>query len=130
MTLIPAKIHRPVAVFFVLLLAACGTTKTPPMGMEEANLHLQAARDAGASTYAPLEVRSAEERLSAARAAAGKGDYDVAIQFAQESRVNSDLAQAKSRLGKAREKVEARTRENAQLREDLGGNADAGAPGS
>jgi len=128
MTLMPAKIYRPVAVLCVLL-AACGPTKPPPMGLEDASLRLQAARDAGASTYAPLEVRSAEDRLSAARAAAGKGDYDAAIQFAQESRANSDLAQAKSRLGKAREKVEARTRENAQLREDLGGNADAGAPG-
>ena len=46
------------------------------MGIEDATRQLQAARDAGGSTYAPLEVRNAEERLSMARAAAGKKDYE------------------------------------------------------
>ena len=46
--------------------------------------------------------------------------------MAEESQANSDLALAKARLGKARERVEARTRENAQLRQDLG-DANAGA---
>ena len=128
MTFMRPKIHRRVAVL-CLLLAACGPTKPPPMGIEDAARQLQAARDAGGSTYAPLEIRSAEERLSMARAAAGKRDYDDGLQFAQESQANSELALAKSRLGKAREKVEARTRENAQLRQDLSTNPDAG-PGA
>lgn len=129
MTLMRPKIHRRVAVFCCLLVAACGQTKPPPMGLEDAARHLQAARDAGASTYAPLEVRSAEERLSLARAAADKRDYEDALHFAQESQANSELALAKSRLGKTREKVEARTRENAQLRQDLSTSPDAG-PGA
>lgn len=128
MTLMPGKIHRRVAVL-CLLLTACGPTKPPPMGIEDATRQLQAARDAGGSTYAPLEVRSAEERLSMAKAAAGKRDYEDALHFAQESQVNSELALAKSRLGKTREKVEARTRENAQLRQDLSTNPDGG-PGA
>jgi len=118
MTGMRSKIHRPV-VLLCLLLAACGPTKPPNTGLEEAARHLQAAREAGASTYAPLELRSAEQRLSAGRAAAAKEDYDDAIQLAEESRANGDLALAKSRLGKAREKVEARTRENAMLSQDL-----------
>ena len=118
MTLTRAKIHRPV-VLFCLLLAGCGPTKPPNTGLDEAARHLQAARDAGASTYAPLELRSAEERLSAGRAAADKHDYDTAAQLADEAEANSDLAAAKSRLGRAREKSEARERENAQLREEL-----------
>lgn len=96
------------------------------MGLEDAARLLQAARDAGASTYAPLEARSAEERLVLARAAADKRDYEDALGYAQESQANSELALAKSRLGKAREKVETRTRENAQLRQDLSTGADSG----
>lgn len=119
-----SKIYRPVAVL-CLILAGCGPTRPPNTGLEEAARHLQAARDVGASTYAPLELRSAEERLSFARAAADKHDYDAAALLAGESQANSDLAMAKSRLGKAREKVEARTRENAQLRQDLSPGADA-----
>ena len=40
MTLLPAKIHRPVAVF-CLLLAACGPTKPPPMGIEDATADVE-----------------------------------------------------------------------------------------
>lgn len=120
MTLKPAKIHRPVVLFCLLLVAGCGPTKPPNTGLEEAARHLQAARDAGAGTYAPLELRGAEERLSSGRAAAEKHDYEDATLLAEESAANSDLAIAKSRLGRAREKAEARVRENAQLREELG----------
>ena len=129
MTSMPAKIHRPVVVL-CLVLAGCGPTKPPNTGLDQAARELQAARDAGASTYAPLELRSAEERLSAGRAAADKHDYDVAADLADESAANSDLALAKSRLGKAREKAEARARENARLRQELGiGDDAAGAQG-
>jgi len=107
-------------------VSACGPTKPPNTGLEEAARHLQAARDAGASTYAPLELRGAEERASLGRAAADKRDWETAAQLAEEAQANADLAIAKARLGKAREKVEARTRENAQLRGDLGLGGEAG----
>jgi len=125
MTLMSSKIHRPI-VLFCLLVSACGPTKPPNTGLEEAARHLQAARDAGASTYAPLELRGAEERASLGRAAADKRDWETAAQLAEEAQANADLAIAKARLGKAREKVEARTRENAQLRGDLGLGGEAG----
>jgi hypothetical protein len=128
MTPLRSKIHRPV-VLLCLILAGCGPTKPPNTGLDDAAQHLRAARDAGASTYAPLELRSAEERLSAGRAAADKHNYDEATRLAEESQVNSDLALVKARLGKVREKVEARTRENARLRQELGiADADGGAP--
>jgi len=112
------KIHRAF-VTFALLLAACAPTKPPPLGLDDAARVIDAARNAGAATYAPLELRNAEEHLSQARARADKSDYAAAQQLAEESRVDSELAAIKSRLGKAREKAEARTRENAQLRQDL-----------
>ena len=56
-----------------------------------------------------------------------KRDYDAALHLAQESQIDSELAAAKARLGKAREKVDARTHENAQLRQDLANAAAQGA---
>jgi Domain of unknown function (DUF4398) len=103
----------------LILLAGCSPTKPPTVGLDEAAHGLEAARNAGAATYAPLELRNAEERLSQARARMDKRDYAEAQELVQESRVDSELAAVKSRLGKAREKVDARTRENAQLRQDL-----------
>ena len=119
MTPTRSKIHRPV-VLFCLLLAGCGPSKPPDTGLQDAERQLRAARDAGASTYAPLELRSAEERLSSSRAAADKRDYADAARFAEESQANSELAVVKTRLGKTRERVEARVRDNERLRQELG----------
>jgi hypothetical protein len=116
------KIHRAI-VIFPLLVIGCGQTKPPPMGLDDAAHLLDAARAAGAATYAPLELRNGEEHLSQARARADKRDYEAAQFLAGESRADSELAAVKSRLGKAREKVETRTRENAQLRQDLASGA-------
>ena len=87
------------------------------MGLEDAAQALDGARNAGASTYAPMELRSAEDHLSQARARAAKRDYDEATSLAQEAQADSELAAVKARLGKAREKVDARMHENASLRE-------------
>ncbi|MDR3389324.1 MAG: DUF4398 domain-containing protein [Rudaea sp.] len=103
----------------LIVAAGCTPTRPPTVGLEEAARGLDAARNAGAATYAPLELRNAEERLSQARARMDKRDYDEAQALVQESLVDGELATVKSRLGKAREKVDARTRENAQLRQDL-----------
>ena len=94
------------------------------MGLEDAAQALATARETGAPTYAPLELRSAEDHLSQARAFAEKRHYDDAARLAQESRADSELAQVKARLGKLREQVDAATRENERLQQDAGmGNA-------
>ena len=104
---------------FLISAAGCSQTKPPLAEMQDASRRVESARDAGASTYAPAELRSAQERLGQARAAMKQEDYDTAAQLADEAQVAGDLAQVKTRLGKARERVDARTRENAQLRSDL-----------
>ena len=110
------KIHRGVGIF-LLALTGCGPTKPPNVGLDDAMRALDAARDAGAPTYAPMELRNAEDRLSQARARYAKRDYEEAASLVQEGQVDSELAAVKARLGKAREKVDARIHENASLRE-------------
>jgi Domain of unknown function (DUF4398) len=122
MTLMPIKIYLPVTLLPIALaisLAGCEPTRPPLTQLDQAGRLLQTARTSGAPTYAPLELRYADERLMQARAKADKHDYDEALQLADESSANSDLAITKSRLGKMREKVDARTRENAQLQQEL-----------
>jgi septal ring factor EnvC (AmiA/AmiB activator) len=108
-----------------IVLAGCTPTKPPTTGLDNAARALDAARNAGASTYAPLELRTAEDHLSQARAQMDKRDYEPAERLAQESQVDSELAAIKARLGKAREKVDARTRDNAKLRQDMDNGAAA-----
>ncbi len=122
MTPISAKIHRLVAVsglfLIALLMAACEPTRPPNIGMDDASRLLADARSAGAPTYAPQELRNAEDRLSQARARFDKNDFEQAARYTQESRADSELALVKSRLGKARERADQRARENAQLQQD------------
>src|SRR5262249_48882011 len=105
MTLKRAKIYLPVAVLLIFA-AGCEPTRRPLTELGQASRSLDAARTAGAATYAPLELRFADERMLQSRTAADKHDYDKALRLAAESQANSDLAIAKSRLGKVRERVD------------------------
>jgi hypothetical protein len=111
------KIHAPfvVSLGMVLALAACGPTKPPPDTLGGAQRGLSSARAAGASTYAPMEMRFAEERLNLAASAMQDRDYDLATRLAEESSVNSELAAIKARLGKLREAVDTLKQENAEI---------------
>jgi hypothetical protein len=114
MTPSAAKIHAVIAII-VVNLAACGPTKPPNDDLGIAARNLAAAQAAGAATYAPLDLRAAQDHMAAANAAAAHKDYDQATVMASESAVDSELAAAKARLGKAREAVEKLRKENAEL---------------
>lgn len=116
------KIHCAVLIG-ALALAGCGPTRPPDTGVDDAAQALASARAAGAPTYAPLELRSAEDHLSQARAFAEKRHYEDAARLARESQADSELAQVKARLGKLREQVDAAKRENARLLQAAGGTA-------
>lgn len=116
------KIHLTLGIL-AIALAGCASKPPPHVGLDEAASAIQAARAASAPTYAPLELRNAEDRLSQARASFDKNKYEDASRFVQESEVDSELATVKSRLGKARDKADSRARENAQLQSDTAGGS-------
>ena len=62
-----------------------------------------AARDGNASINAPLELKLADEKLQAAKAAADKNEYDQARNLLEEAQVDADLAKAKSGSAKAQQ---------------------------
>jgi hypothetical protein len=126
------KIHAPFVVSLAISLAlgACGPSKPPPDVLGPAQRGLAGAQAAGASTYAPMEMRFAEERLDLAASAMQERDYDQAAHLADESTVNSELAAIKARLGKLREAVDTLKQENAELARVTGSAAaqDGGGP--
>ncbi len=109
------KIHGSIALFLALALAACGPTKPPPDLLGNAQQRLVSARNSGAATFAPLELRFAEERFNQAQAAILDRDYTLAANLADESAANSELAAIKARLGKLRESVDQLKQENAEI---------------
>lgn len=99
--------------------AACTPTRPPPNLLGTAMHELDQAQLADAKTYAPLELRFATERYEQAQSAMAASDYDAAARLANESVANSELAMVKSKLGSAREAVDALKVQNEELRRDL-----------
>lgn len=113
------KIHASILVSLAMILTACGPTRPPPDVLGNAQLNLASARSAGAATFAPLELRFAEERFDQAQTAMQDRDYRLATNLAEESEANSELAVIKARLGKLRESVDQLKQKNAEIQRML-----------
>jgi hypothetical protein len=99
-----------------LALAGCATAPPPNDSMNLAQSQLQAARDADAADYAPVDLGFAQDRFQRAQAAMAGRKYAVAAELAEESRADAELARAKARLGAARAQIQNKVQENTQLR--------------
>jgi hypothetical protein len=100
----------------VLALGGCATVPPPDASMNLAQSQLQAARDAGAADYAPVDLGFAQDKFQQAQAAMADRKYEQASDLAEESRADAELAQAKARLGSARAQIQNKLQVNAQLR--------------
>ncbi|MBB3225890.1 hypothetical protein FHW69_000480 [Luteibacter sp. Sphag1AF] len=105
--------------FVIATLAGCASTPPPDGALNQAQAQLQAARDAGAADYAPVDLDYAQARFQQAQAAMASRKYEVAASLAEESRADSELARAKARLGAARAQNQAKSQENARMRVEM-----------
>lgn len=105
------------ALAFLLALGGCASVPPPNESMNQAQAQLQAARDAGAADYDPVDLGFAQDKFQQAQGAMADRKYDVAADLAAESRVDSELARVKANLGAARAQIQTKMDENAALRE-------------
>jgi predicted NBD/HSP70 family sugar kinase len=110
------KIHVLALLLLVFFTPLQAREEAAAAELQSAAKALALATDEGAATYAPLDLRYAGEQLEQARQLLGQGEEKQARQLLEQSRVNSDLAMAKSRLGRTREAVQVQAAANAQLR--------------
>lgn len=94
------------------VLAACGSTNPPSQQLTDTQMVIQQAEELGAEEYAPLEIRESRKKLEQAKEAVKQEEYEKAIKFAEQARVDAELAQIKARSGKAQKEV-------AELRESI-----------
>lgn len=84
-------------------LAACSSTpQAPDREMQAAESAISAAERDGVADNASPELGIAREKLAAAKAAISAEKMELALQLAEESRVNAELAAARSDVLKAR----------------------------
>ncbi|HZX69229.1 MAG TPA: DUF4398 domain-containing protein [Rhodanobacter sp.] len=101
-----------------LALGGCATVPPPNDSMNLAQNMLQAARDAGAADYAPVDLGFAQDKFQQAQAAMAERKFADAADLAEESSADAELATSKARLGAARAQMQSKLQENTRLRHE------------
>lgn len=104
---------------FLLVLAGCASMPPPDGAMNLAQAQLQAARDAGAGDYDPVDLDFAQNKFQLAQAAMANRKYEEAANLAEEAQADAELARAKARLGNARAQIQAKVEANTRLRQQI-----------
>ena len=88
----------------LLLLSACASPPTPPdQALQAAESAISHAEQARVADYASPELGIAREKLTAANAAVQREEMLLAERLADQSRVEAELALAKSQAAKAKD---------------------------
>ena len=106
------------AMALALALGGCATVPPPNDSMNLAQNMLQAARDAGAADYAPVDLGFAQDKFQLAQAAMAERKFADAADLAEESSADAELATSKARLGAARAQMQSKLQENTRLRHE------------
>jgi hypothetical protein len=106
------------ALALTLALTGCATVPPPNDAMNLAQNQLQAARDAGAADYAPVDLGFAQDKFQQAQASMADRKFADAASLAEESSADAELASAKAKLGAARAQMQSKLQENTRLRQE------------
>lgn len=111
------------AVAAAIFMAGCASTPPPiPAPTEQmavSRAALNNANSAGGNEFAPLQLKSAMEKMDAAERAMGEKNYARAKLLAEEALVDAKLAEATARAAKAQKAAEALEEDNRVLRKEL-----------
>ena len=120
------QIHRIGAtVAFALFMSGCASTpattsiSAPTEQMAISKAALNNARSAGGNEFAPLQFKSAMEKMEWAERAMGGKDYARARLLAEEVQVDAELAEAAARSAKAQKAADAVKEDNRVLRQEI-----------
>jgi len=92
-----SRLRTAVSVTAVLMLAACASTPPAPSpSLQAAQRAISQAEGAEAGRYAPADLSEARAKLASADTAASEQKMTLADRFAEESRVEAELASAKT----------------------------------
>lgn len=114
-------INNPLLLLAVaLVLSACAAAPPPSPGLSNGTQRaIATAVTAGAEEHAPLELRFAREKLSAAQQASAAEDYAAASRLLEQAEIDAELALARTRAELVRAQAEALKIEVRDLRQNI-----------
>ena len=118
-TKFPHAVMRAGLLTTFLVLAACASVPAPQLELDRARSALAAAEAAGAAENAPVDLRLAREEVGSADTLIAARKNQQAQRLLVIAAARAELATAKSDGAKLRADVQAKERENAQLRREL-----------
>jgi hypothetical protein len=85
------------------LLAGCaGNGTLPAEKIVAGEKSIEVAKASSAIVSAPVELKSAEDKLAAARAAMNEKEYEQAARLAEQAQIDADYARAKASTAKSK----------------------------
>lgn len=108
-----------VAVAAVVLMAGCASTSAPTGQMAVSRAAVSNAMSAGGNQYAPVQFRSASEKMEAAERAMAAKDYELALQLAKQAEVDATLSAEMARSAKAQKAADALQEDIRVLRQEI-----------
>lgn len=114
------KLHRLGFSSAAVAIFSVGCAGNPPTEqMAVSKVAVSNASSVNASELAPLQLRSAMDKMDAAERAMTEEDYVLARQMAEEAQVDAQLAAATARSAKAQKAVSALQEDNRVLRKEI-----------
>lgn len=115
-----------VTVAAAIFMTACTSTPAilaPTAQMALSRSAISSASSAGGSEYAPVQLKSAMDKMDSAERAMGTKDYSMARKMAEEAQVDAQLAATAARAGKAQKAADALQQSDQVLKKELDRNA-------
>jgi uncharacterized protein with von Willebrand factor type A (vWA) domain len=101
------------------LLIACASTPPPTEQMALSRAAVSNATSAGGNEYAPIQLKSAVDKMDAAERALNTKDYIRARQLAEQAQVDAQLAEATARSAQAKKAADALQEDSRILRQEI-----------
>ncbi|OIR04690.1 hypothetical protein GALL_130740 [mine drainage metagenome] len=103
----------------VILISGCASVPPPIEQMAVSRAALNNANSAGANEFAPVQLKSAMDKMQGAEQAMTAKDYPLANQLAEEAEVDAKLAGLTARSVKAQKAAEAIQEDSRVLRKEI-----------
>jgi len=112
-----------ITVAATILMVGCAGIPAPTEQMAVSKVAVRNATSAGGNEFAPLQLKSAMDKMDAAERAMTAEDYLQARQLAEQAQVDAQLAATTARSVKAQKAAGALLEDNRVLRQEIDRNA-------
>lgn len=107
------------SIIVATVLSACASIPAPIEQVAVSNEAVKNANRAGTNEYAPVQTKSAMEKMTSANRAMQAEKYVLARQLAEQAQVDAQLALEMTRAAKAQKAADALQEDNSVLRQEI-----------